>query len=392
VRPFPYLIAATSSLIGDVISTDEWVERAQIPHRSGQGYVDGALARKVLGVHGKSWSPELFRNPEVVSNTARLAMARAGLEARQVDAVILVTCTPYEIQLDQDSFRFLRALGVPDDVPPIQASAGCAGVARAAQIAAQLNAENVLVISYNLPSCYMVGPNGAINPLYQSNTQHPFRDILWTSPGIFSDGIGVLVLRRTSDSQGFVFYSRDSHDFGDAPGFVDPLVHYLGGGALRPPGFEGGAELACYGMHGEQVKKYYSKGMLLNHQLLRELRPGYENSVARLYTHQASPALVNDFLRRSELPLEKTPTNARELGNLVTPCTIKLLDDDLAAGAVLHHDDVCFSVVGAGPERGFLLTKVEAEWATRRGAAVRSDAPRFLEAAGARIGFSPQEA
>lgn len=360
---FPYHIVGTSSLIGEVVSTERWAAAMQIPHRSGEGIVDGALARRILGVHGKSWSPELFRDPMSVVRVAREALDRAQLRAADLDAVIVVTCTPYEIQLDQDSFRFLRSLGVPDHVPPLQISAGCAGVARAAQVAAMLNARHALIVSYNIPSCYMVGPDGSVNRNYQRNTQHPFGDILWTSPGIFSDGIGALALRRDARASGFVFYSRDSQGFGEDVGFEDPLVHFLGGGALHPIGSETGEAMACYGMNGEQVKKYYSKGMLLNHQLLSELRPHYEGSVARLYTHQASPALVADFLRRSELPLHKAPTNARELGNLVTPCTIKLLDDDITSG-LIKDDDVCFSVVGAGPERGVLLTRVEADWAT----------------------------
>ena len=361
-QQFPYDILSTSSRIGDVISTEEWVEAMRIPHRRGSGYVDAALAKRVLGIHAKSWSPRLFRDPEVVSNVALEAMSRAGLTGADISAVLVVTCTPYEIQLDQDSFRFLRALGIPDDVPPLQLSAGCAGVARAAQVAARLQAEHVLVLTYNLPSCYMTGPDGAANPHYQRNTRHPFKDILWTSAGIFSDAVAALVLGRNGQSNALVYYSRDSQNFGEQAAFTDPLVHFPGGGALHPLGFEGTDELTCYGMHGEQVKQYYTQGMLLNHRALRELRPDYAHQVGRIYTHQASPALVGDFLARSGLPQNKTPTNAQSLGNLVTPCTIKLLDDDILAGNVIDQDEVCISVVGAGPERGVLLSKVQVRW------------------------------
>ena len=340
-----------------------------MPHRNGVGHVDGALARKVLGIRGKSWAPNLFRDPNTVTDIARQAIERAGVEAGDLDAVLIVTCTPYEIQLDQDSFRFLRALGVPDDVPPLQLSAGCAGVARAARVAAMLAADNVLVLSYNLPSCYMVSPDGEINPLYRRNAGHPFGEILWASAGLFSDGVGAMVLRRDPGARGHVFYSRDAQSFGAEPGFSDPLVHFLGGGALHPIGFAGSDSLACYGMNGARVKEYYAKGMTLNHRLMCALRPDYEASVARVYTHQASPALVADFLERSELPLHKAPTHASELGNLVTPCTIKLLDDDIAAGTVRTGDDVCVSVVGAGPERGVLLASVDASWAASTSAA-----------------------
>ncbi len=363
---FPYDIASTASRLGDLLSIEEWTDRVRIPHRRGVGHVDGELARRILGVHGKSWAPELFRNPDVVTEVGREALSRADITGAEVDALIVVTCTPYEIQLDQDSFRFLRALSVPDHVPPLQISAGCAGVARAAQLAARLDAENVLILTYNLPSCYMIGPDGQVNPTYQRNESHPFKDILWTSAGIFSDAAAAMVLQRNESSRGLVYYSRDSLSFGDEPGFDDQLVHFPGGGALNPPGFEAAQELSCYGMHGARVKEYYSKGMLLNHRLLCEQRPGYADSMRRIYTHQASPALVGDFLARSELPLHKTPTNARQLGNLVTPCTVRLLDDDIDQGSVEDQDEVCFSVVGAGPERGVLLSRLALSQARAR--------------------------
>jgi 3-oxoacyl-[acyl-carrier-protein] synthase-3 len=357
--PFPYAIAGTASRIGDVVSTEEWADVLQIPHRSGVGHVDGAIARKVLGINGKSWSPRLFRDPNTVTEVARTALERAGVPGRDLDAVIVVTCTPYEIQLDQDSFRFLRALGVSDDVPPLQLAAGCAGVARASRVAAMLDADNVLIVSYNLPSCYTISPDGEVNPLLRGNTQHPFGEILWASPGSFSDGVAAIVLRRDERSRGFVFYSRDAQSFGEGPGVTDSLVHFPGGGALHPIGFPGSDRLACFGVNSERVKEYYVKGMTLNHELLRATRPDFEETVSRVYTHQASPALVADFVKRSALPLHKAPTHSRELGNLVTPSTIKLLDDDIASGALLDGDEICVSVVGAGPERGVLVAGVE---------------------------------
>ena len=78
----------------------------------------------------------------------------------------------------------------------------------------------------------------------------------------------------------------------------------------------------------------------------------------RIYTHQASPALVEEFARMAELPPDKAPTNARELGNLVSPCTAKMLHDDVLAGRVREGQEVCISVVGAGPERGAFVAPV----------------------------------
>ena len=350
-RPLPYAVTGLSTLIGRVLGIDEWAEAARIPQRGG-GRMDGPLVRRILGIDGKSWDPELFADLGRIVDTACDALLSADLEPEAVDALIVVTCSPYEVMLDQDTFRVARELGLRDDVIPMQVGAGCAGLARAAAIAARLDARHVLVVTYNAPSRVTGDLSGGVNPYYLSNDVHPLGRSLWASAGIFSDGAAALVLSRTAEAEGLVLYSRDSRSFGDEPGFQDPLIHHLGGGANHPFGTPDAGELACYGMNGPQVKRYYTKGMMLNHAALDAALPGYVDRVRRIYTHQASPALVRAFGELAGLSADKAPTNAARFGNLVSASTAKMLHDDLYAGVVDEGDLVCVSVVGSGPERG----------------------------------------
>ena len=201
---------------------------------------------------------------------------------------------------------------------------------------------------------------------------HPLGRSLWASAGIFSDCAAALVLSRQPDIEGLVLYSRDALSFGDEPGFADPLIHYLGGGAAHPTGTSGAAELSCYGMNGPEVKRYYTKGMMLNHAALEAALPGYVGRVRRIYTHQASPALVDEFARLADLPSCKAPTNARQFGNLVSASTAKMLHDDLFRGDIPHGDLICTSVVGAGPERGAYVLPVRIAILIEPGTAVAS--------------------
>ena len=180
--------------------------------------------------------------------------------------------------------------------------------------------------------------------------------VLWFSPALFSDGAAAATFERVSDDPGVAFSSRDAQSFDGGPGFHDPLVVYPGGGALHPPGSPGASGLSAFGMHGSAVQKYYMGGMLANGRRLEALSPGYVDRVARIYTHQASPGLIRGFLEKAGLPLEKVPRNCERVGNLVSVSTLRLLDEDLALGRVHPGDELCFSVVGAGPERGgFIL-------------------------------------
>jgi 3-oxoacyl-[acyl-carrier-protein] synthase-3 len=348
-----YALRSVRTRIGEVLDLAAWAEWAQIPHRGEPGrIVDGALMAQLLGIRSKSWAPEVFRRPETVAALGEAALEAAGWTPDDVDALLLVTCTPYELSLDQDAHRFGRLLGLRDDVPVLLLHAGCAGLARAIAHLGRMTSERVLLLTWNAPSAYMVMPDGRPNPLYRDNTTHPTAELLWFSPALFSDGAAAATLERRPEAQGVRFYTRDARDFDGQGPFHDPLVVYPGGGALHPPGSPQSLPMSAFGMHGPAIQRYYTEGMLANGRALESLAPDHVDRVARIYTHQASPRLIHGFLARSGLPLEKVPRNCERLGNLVSVSTLRLLDEDLAAGRVRPGDTMCFSVVGAGPERG----------------------------------------
>lgn len=359
VRPFPYEIAAARAELGTVLDMGTWADRARVPDRRNPGrHLSGSAVTHLLGVEGKSWDPVRFATLDAVVAVASATLEQAALAPAEVTAVVVVTCTPYEIMLDQDAFALLRRLGIPDHVPPIQLGAGCAGIARAAATVAALGSERALVVAYNVPSRHSVGPDGDLLPQYRQNDVHPHGKNMWASPALFSDGVAALVLRRRADADGVFLYSRDSLAFDGGPGIDDPLIHYPGGGGLHPAGSPGADELAAYGMNSPEIRRYYSTGMKQNHQALECARPGYLKEITRLYTHQAHPHLVAAFLDETGIPAETAPGNARAIGNTAAPSTVALLDDDLRAGLIGDGDLVCVSVVGSGPERGALLAPV----------------------------------
>jgi 3-oxoacyl-[acyl-carrier-protein] synthase-3 len=229
-------------------------------------------------------------------------------------------------------------------------------MARAMNILSQTRALRPLIISYEVSSPYMS------SSIYRENDSHPLKDSLWMSAALFSDGAAAMVLQRQDFETGFSFYSRDSLNFGGQPGFEDPLIHYPGGGALNPPGVSGSEGMAAYGMNGPATRAYYEKGMMLNHETLLKVSANYVAEVKRIYMHQASPRLV-DGMREILMDVagakpDQLPKNAHMFGNMVTPSTLKLLFDDIDHGNVKGGDKVCFSVVGAGPERGGFITSI----------------------------------
>ncbi|CAI1946626.1 MULTISPECIES: 3-oxoacyl-[acyl-carrier-protein] synthase III C-terminal domain-containing protein [Serratia] len=356
---FHYKIAGLSTVIGNVLSLEEWATAFKVPNRKKPGFfLSGRDIQNIIGpVASKSWDPDFFRDFNRIVDVARAAMEAANLTAQDIDIVMLATSTPYEVQLDYDSFKLLRALKIPDSIPPLQLAAGCGGMARALSLAAKLNVKNILIVTYEVSSLYMT------SPIYRYNTHHPLNSALWASPALFSDGAAAIILRHNPSANGYSLYSRDSLSFGDEEGFDDPLIHYPGGGALNPPGLEKSEQLSCYAMAGEKTKLYYSKGMQLNHQGLKIHRQHYCHEVKRIYTHQASPNMVEGFIKRfsEETGVEpsKFSTNVRKYGNLVIPSTLKMIHDDINTKKLKSGDEVAVMVVGAGPERGAFLIELE---------------------------------
>lgn len=355
-QALPYAIESVATVVGKTISAEEWAARVKIPNRKLPGkLLGGSDVTRITGIESKCWDPDQFGSFAPVLEAAAAAMVRARTRADEIDLVILLTATPYLPQLSADGFAMMQELGLRDELPPIQLHAGCAAMARAMQLISATRAERPLILAYEVSSKYME------SRVYFDNPVHPRKDTLWMSPALFSDGAGAMVLRRDEQARGFVVYSRDAHQFGDGEGFRDPLIDYAGGGALRAPGTEDAEAYSVYAMNGEATRQYYGRGMMLNHQALEAAAPGYLQAVKRVYMHQASPKLVasvrEQLVREVGAREEQLPFHAHRLGNLVAPATLKLLDDDVAAGQLGAGDEVCFSVVGAGPERGgFLLS------------------------------------
>ncbi|MDO0938976.1 hypothetical protein QQY66_47400 [Streptomyces sp. DG2A-72] len=164
-RPFPYEIGGACAELGTVIDMESWARQAGVPDRRRPGaHLTGATVTRLLAVESKAWDPDRFADLETVARVARGALDSARLSPAEVTAVVLVTCTPYQVMLDQDAFALLRILGIPDHVPPVQLGAGCAGLARAAAVVSSTDTERALVIAYNVASRVSTAPDGSLLP------------------------------------------------------------------------------------------------------------------------------------------------------------------------------------------------------------------------------------
>src|SRR5262245_39821174 len=125
-RQLPYCIESVATVVGKIISAEEWAARVRIPNRKLPGkLLGGSDVTRITGVESKCGDPERFSDFTPVVEAARLALERAKARAEEIDLVIVMTATPYLPQLSADGFEVMRQLGLRDEVPPIQLHVGC---------------------------------------------------------------------------------------------------------------------------------------------------------------------------------------------------------------------------------------------------------------------------
>lgn len=270
---------------------------------------------------------------DLATCAARAALAHRGIDASELDAILVCTVTPDMLFpstacLVQHNLGAKKAWG-------FDLVAACSGfvyglVTGASFIAAGMH-RKVLVIGADTMS-------RIIN--YEDRT----------TCVLFGDGAGAMLLEPSPNGN----YGKT-----DGPGFIDFIgeIDGSGGSYLRMPAggsrMPASAETVAKKMHyvhqeGAQVFKY---AVLKMHEVCTALlaRNGLTPAdLDLLIPHQANRRIINATAERLGLPMEKVMMNIGHYGN-TTAGTIPLATGDaIAEGRLRKGDLVMFAAVGAG--------------------------------------------
>jgi 3-oxoacyl-[acyl-carrier-protein] synthase-3 len=269
---------------------------------------------------------------DMAAAAARCVLAQRGIEAAELNAIIVCTVTP-DMMFPSTACLVQHALGAKGawGFDLIAACSGFVyGLVTGAHLVAAGTHQKVLVIGADTMS----------------------RIIDYTDRAtcvLFGDGAGAMLLEPTGeDEQG-----------PDGPGFIDFLGEVDGaggeflvmpaGGSRMPPSHET-VDKRLHFVHqdGQQVFKYAVRKM---YETCRELlhRNGLTGAdVALMVPHQANIRIINAVATRLEIAPEKVMINIQDYGN-TTAGTISLATRDaIAQGRLKKGDLVLFAAVGAG--------------------------------------------
>jgi len=264
---------------------------------------------------------------DMAVHAARAALAQRGVDASELDAILVCTVTP-DMMFPATACLVQHQIGAKG-AWGFDLVAACSGFVYGLTVGAHLIAagthKKVLVIGADTMS----------------------RIIDYTDRAtciLFGDGAGAMLLEPAGDdSDGFIGFLNEIDGSGG------PYLNMPAGGSRMPAS----AETVAQGLHyvhqeGQQIFKYAVRKMF---ETSRDLlaRHGYTASdLAAIIPHQANSRIIQATAERLGVGSDRVIINIGRYGN-TTAATIPLATQDaVAEGKLKKGDLVLFVAVGAG--------------------------------------------
>lgn len=296
---------------------------------------DWIVAR--TGIHERHWVEPGTPTSELGAKAAAEALKQRGVEASEVELIIVSTVTP-------DMFFPSTACMIQKKIHATNAwgfdiSAACASFLFALTTGAQFiengTHKKVLVVGADVMT-------SILNPEDR------------TTLVLFGDGAGAVLLEPAEEGEdvGLLDYKHEIDGTGGEN------LYMPGGGSLHPSSHETiDKKMHFVHQNGQAVFKYavrkmeeLSTGMLNRHNLTGD-------DLACFIAHQANLRIIDATAQKAGLAPEKVIKNIHKYGN-TTAGTIPLaMSDALAAGKLKKGDLVLFAAVGAGFTAGSVLLR-----------------------------------
>lgn len=221
------------------------------------------------------------------------ALAKAGLKADQLEAIICSTCTP-DMSMPGSS-SFLQSKLKAPEMMTLDVNAACSGFVYGLEVVEGLLAtgkyENILF------SC---------SEKFSSTINYKDRSTCI----LFGDGAGSLIVSSKPGGAKLVATYISGN------GNLAHLLHRPGGGSLAPVHEVENNDDLFVQMEGKEVFKHAVRGMGLAAEKTLERAGWKDEDIDWLVPHQANMRLIKSAAERLSIPLEKVLVNIEKYGNM----------------------------------------------------------------------------
>jgi 3-oxoacyl-[acyl-carrier-protein] synthase III len=308
---------------------------------------------------GKARAESAAPQPTSATDMAEIALsdalAMAGISPRDLDVLVVVTCTPDQPRFSHDAMALHRRIGGRQDAHCFVVDSGCGGSVYVLDMLARMMTagahRTAAIVGTNLSSPLLdrdvytkgglVGSDGEAVRAY-------------LSAYVFGDGAGAVVLRRDSSANLGIRASMAGNEDCE-------LVRSPGGGTESPPyGDRYDATDHAFVVNGRLVALTYMKMMRESIATVARAADCTLRDVERYYLHQPNDRLLRSFSEKLELRSDQVASNVARIGNTSSAGMFILLAEDLQCGRVALGvgTKVMFAGIGAGVHYGAQLVEL----------------------------------
>ena len=264
------------------------------------------------------------------------ALQAAGMEANDLDAIIVGTCTP-DYPMPSSACVLEDMLGARK-VFSFDVNAACSGFLNA------LAVTDSFVRTGMIRNALVVGSDVLSRVLNWQDR---------TTCVLFGDGAGAIVVGSSSDGNRGILSARLRTD-----GSYAKTLYVPAGGSLKPASIETiESKQHTITMNGKEVFKIAVRAMEeISREALEDANVSIDE-VSLVIPHQANRRIINALAERLKVPLEKVVVNVDKYGNTSAASVPVALDEAWRQGRIAAGDTVLLNSFGAGFAWGAALIR-----------------------------------
>lgn len=320
MRRFGAVITGTGSALPEKRLTNEDLEKLVETNHEWIVQRTGITERRIAGPEETTAS--------LATLAARRALDSAGVDAQDIDLIIVGTLTP-EMQTPSTACIVQAQLGIRRHIGAFDLNAACSGFVYSLAVASQLIAA------------------GAFKRVLVIGAETLSRIVDYTDRGtciLFGDGAGAVVLSASDDAQRGVL----AFELG-ADGSGGHFIHVPAGGSRSPATAATVAQRDHYlKMNGREVYKFAVTQMTHSLKGAMDSCGLTADSVRLVVPHQVNQRIIDSATEKMGFPKEKVFINIDKYGNTSAASVPIALDEACRQGRCGPGDYIIMVAFGAG--------------------------------------------
>ena len=279
------------------------------------------------GIKERRIAAEDEATSDLAIKAGREALENAGVQAADLDLIIVATVTP-DMAFPATACFVQKALGAPK-ATCLDVSAACSGFLYGMELALQFiatgSAEKALVIGADKLSAI----------------------IDWTDRNtcvLFGDGAGAAVLQPAGEGTGEILSA-----YSGSNGALDEILNVPGGGSRNPLTPENvGSKINTMKMAGREVYRHAVTTMMSAAKEAIARAGLTQDDIECFIPHQANLRIIETIAAKLHVPMERFFVNLESYGNTSAAAVAIALDEAQRSGRIKRGDHILMVVFGGG--------------------------------------------